>query len=176
MQFTQKLDQIEAALRRTHAPDGRPGRHRRLRPVPQGHQGAAANSRRSSPSTASGSAPTATSRRRAPCWTRHDPELRAMADEEIARLEPELAAHRGGAQGSAAAQGPQRREERRARNPRRHRRRRGHALRRRDLPHVLALRRDAGLEDGSHLVQRIGRGRAEGSHRAGERRARSTAS
>jgi peptide chain release factor 1 len=59
----------------------------------------------------------------------------------------------------AAAQGPQRREERGARNPRRHGRRRGHAVRGRDLPHVLALRRVAGLEDGSHLRQRVGRGR-----------------
>ena len=38
----------------------------------------------------------------------------------------------------AAAQGSERREERRARNPRRHGRRRGHAVRRRDLPHVHA--------------------------------------
>ena len=69
-----------------------------------------------------------------------DPELRAMAEEEVAHLEPELVAHRRAAQGPAAAQGPQRREERGARNPRRHRRRRSHAVRRRDLPHVLALR------------------------------------
>ena len=46
---------------------------------------------------------------------------------------------------------PTRRKERRARNPRRHRRRRSHAVRRRNLPHVLALRRNAALERGSDL-------------------------
>ena len=44
-------------------------------------------------------------------------------------------------------QGPERREERAPRDPRGHRRRRGRALRGRGLPHVLALRRAAGLED-----------------------------
>ena len=70
-----------------------------------------------------------------------DADLRAMAQEEIAALEPRAAGTRRGAQGSAAAQGSQRREERHPRNPRRHRRRRGLALCRRSLPHVHALRR-----------------------------------
>ena len=52
-------------------------------------------------------------------------------------------ADRGRAQDSAAAQGSERREERRARNPRRHGRRRGHAVCRRSLPHVHALRGNA---------------------------------
>ncbi len=50
------------------------------------------------------------------------------------------------------------------------------SVRGRNLPHVLALRGNAALESGSHVEQRIGRGRAEGSHRAGQRRTRSTAS
>ena len=79
-------------------------------------------------------------------------------------------AHRAGNQSPAAAQRSQRRKERGAGNPRRHGRRRSHALRRRDLPHVLALRGIAALAHRSHLRQRIGGGRTEGSHRAGERR------
>ena len=88
---------------------------------------------------------------------------------KLARLEPELARIEERDQSPAAAQGPQRREERGARNPRRHRRRRSHSVRRRDLSHVLALRRNAGLEDRSHFGQRIRGGRLEGSDRAGER-------
>ena len=60
-----------------------------------------------------------------------DPELRAMAAGRVAQLEPELVTDRGRAEGPAAAEGSERREERGARNPRRHRRRRGHAVRRR---------------------------------------------
>ncbi len=79
----------------------------------------------------------------APCSRKPIPSCARWPQEEIAALEPAAGAARGGAEGPAAAQGSQRREERRARNPRRHRRRRGHPVRRRDLPHVLALRRSA---------------------------------
>ena len=65
-----------------------------------------------------------------------DPDLRAMAEEEIAVTRSARARSRRRDQGPAAAQGSQRREERHPRNPRRHRRRRGLALCRRNLPHV----------------------------------------
>ena len=98
-----------------------------------------------------------------------DPDLRAMARGGNRAAGAGTGADRRRAQDSAAAQGSQRRKERGARNPRRHRRRRGHPVRRRNLPHVRALRRIAELEDRSHLQQRIVGGRAEGSDRAGQR-------
>ena len=82
--------------------------------------------------------------------TETDPDLRAMAEEEIAALEPRAIRPRRRAEGPAAAQGSQRREERHPRNPRRHRRRRSLALCRRDLPHVHPLRRATQLEDRSY--------------------------
>ena len=75
-----------------------------------------------------------------------------------------------GTQNSAAAQRSQRRERRGARNPRRHGRRRSHSVRRGNFPHVHPLRGNAALEGGSHFLQRIVRGRAQGSDGAGERR------
>ena len=101
-----------------------------------------------------------------------DADLRAMAEEEIAALEPRAAGPRRRAQGAAAAQGPQRREERDPRNPRRHRRRRGLALCRRNLPHVHALCRAEALEGRSALALRVRRRRLQGSDRHHRRRAR----
>ena len=74
-----------------------------------------------------------------------DDELRAVAEEELERLESARRRARGAAAQGAPAQGPQRRPQRGARDPRRHRRRRGQLVRRRALPHVLALRRAPGL-------------------------------
>ena len=65
-----------------------------------------------------------------------DPEMRAYAQEELTQLEERVGTGRRRAEGAAAAQGSERREERHPGNPRRHRRRRSHAVRGRDLPHV----------------------------------------
>ena len=79
--------------------------------------------------------------------TESDPDLRAMAEEEIAALAPREAALEEEIKVLLHSQGSQRREERDPRNPRRHWRRRGLSLRRRNLPHVHTLRRTASLED-----------------------------
>ena len=92
-----------------------------------------------------------------------------MAQEEVASWSRSWRDRRR-AEGSAASEGSQRRKERRARNSRRHGRRRSHAVRGRDLPHVRAVRGNARLEGGSHLVERVVGRRPEGSHRAGQRR------
>ncbi len=81
-----------------------------------------------------------------------DPDIRAMAQEELAHPRAAPRRRRRRAQSPAAAQGPQRREERHPRAPRRHRRRRGRALRRRGLPHVPPLRRAAQVEGRSPLA------------------------
>ena len=84
------------------------------------------------------------------------------------RTHPTGSARRRGrrrSESSAAAQRSQRRKEHHPRNPRRHRRRRSHALRRRNLPHVHPLRRNAALEGRSALVLGIFRRRPERSHR-----------
>ncbi len=94
-----------------------------------------------------------------------DPELREMAHEESARPRGEARRPRRRDPPAPDPQGPERREERPPRDPRRHRRRRGRALRGRGLPHVLALRRAAGLEDRRDLREPHGTGRAQGSHR-----------
>ena len=101
-----------------------------------------------------------------------DPEMLAYAKEELRKLEQRVARGRRRAEGPAAAQGSQRREERHPGNPRRHRRRRGHAVRGRDLPHVHALRRVAALEGGSAVDVGVERRRAEGSDRHHRRPAR----
>ena len=82
-----------------------------------------------------------------------DPELRQMATDEIARLEPELVRIEEELKVLLLPKDPARRKEHRARNPRRHRRRRSHAVRRRSVPHVHALRRIAALARGSDVGQ-----------------------
>ena len=69
-----------------------------------------------------------------------------MADAEKPALEQRRDRARAGDPARAAAQGRDGRAQRHPRNPRRHRRRRGLAVRRRPVPHVRALRRQAGLE------------------------------
>ena len=76
-----------------------------------------------------------------------DPDMRELAQEELATLTVERDRLLDDIKLLLVPEGPQRREERRPRNPRRHRRRRGGAVRRRSVPDVLALRRAAGLED-----------------------------
>ncbi len=90
MQFSQKLDDIEARFEELTA-------RWRTRPsspmatVPQNRQGAhrAGRDRRQIPRVEAGQAQSAT--KRAPMLDEPDPELRQMAQDEIARLEPELA-------------------------------------------------------------------------------------
>jgi protein subunit release factor A len=67
-----------------------------------------------------------------------DPEMKAMAEEEIAKLAPRE---------PASAEGSQRREKRHPRNSSGDWRRRGIAVCRRNLPHVSALCRAAQMED-----------------------------
>ncbi len=69
----------------------------------------------------------------------------------------------------AAAQGRDGRAQRHPRDPRRHRRRRGRAVRRRPLPHVRALRRQAGLEGRGDVGERRHDGRLQGDHRRDQR-------
>ena len=101
-----------------------------------------------------------------------DPELRTMAQDEVARLEPLLTQYEEELKVLMLPKDPQRREERRPRNPRRHGRRRGYAVRGRNLPHVWPLRRIARLEGRSNVRERFGRGRTEGSHRPDQRQPR----
>ena len=68
-----------------------PGRDRRRRRVPQSRQGAQRISRSRSASIASGKSAPAQLRQARGMLEEHDPELRQMADDEVARLEPELA-------------------------------------------------------------------------------------
>ena len=91
--------------------------------------------------------------------------MRELAQEElhVARDAARPAARRS--QAAAGSQGSQRRQERRPGNPRRHRRRRGGAVRVRPVPHVLAIRRAAGLARRSAEHQRQRRRRHQGSHR-----------
>ncbi len=76
-----------------------------------------------------------------------DPDLKAMAQEEVTRLEPELAAIEEELKVLLLPKDPLDEKNVVLGNPRRHGRRRSYAVRRRDLSHVQPLRRDAGLED-----------------------------
>ena len=90
MEYQKKLDDLEAKFEDFDAADGRPGGHRRRRGLPQSGQGAQRNR------TAVVQIPRIQDRRRtistmpAPMLNESDPELRDMAHEEVARLEPEL--------------------------------------------------------------------------------------
>ena len=98
-----------------------------------------------------------------------DPEMRAMAAAEKPALEASARRARTGDQARAAAQRCDGRAQRHPRNPRRHRRRRGGAVRRRPVPHVRALCRQAGLEGRGDLGQRRHDGRLQGDHRGNPR-------
>ena len=98
------------ALRRAYTTDGRSGRDRRCRTTtarsPRRHS-ETRRGRRQVPRVEAGGEPAL--RRLAAMLQESDPDLRAMAEEEVARLTPELALSRGRAQGPAAAQRSQRR-------------------------------------------------------------------
>ena len=94
--------------------------------------------------------------------------VRAEIDEAeaaIARLEEEL-------QRAAAAQGPQRGQERHRRDPRRRGRRGGQPLRQGPLRHVPALRRPHGLEARGAQGRRVRHGRVQRGHVPAEGRRR----
>ena len=81
-----------------------------------------------------------------------DADMREMAHEELRALEARCYCPRRRDPALLIPKDPND-EERGPRDPRRHGRRRGGAVRRRALPHVLALRGAAGLEGGRHLRQ-----------------------
>jgi protein subunit release factor A len=78
-----------------------------------------------------------------------DPELRAMAQEELLEAEERRVGQERALQTAVAAARPARRRQRVPGNPRRHRRRRSRAVRRRSAAHVCALCRTAWLDPGS---------------------------
>ncbi len=135
MQYRQRLDDVERRFEELTAQMADPAvisdpEHTAKSPRRK------ANYPRWSRSTASGKPPNGNLEQARAMLVETDPELKAMAEEEIAQTGARVVRYRGRAQGPAAAQGPQRREKRRARNPRRHGRRRSHFVRGRNFPHV----------------------------------------
>ncbi len=95
--------------------------------------------------------------RRSRCADRRQHERRRdAADGAKRKADAGGAARQAGAAAASGAdpQGRDGRPQRHPRNPRRHRRRRGGAVRRRSVPHVRALRRDAGLEGRNPVAER----------------------
>ena len=150
-------------LRGTDAPRQRSGRAGRSADLSHAHEGAggAAAARRQVPRVpAASSDELADAREMAASG---DAEMKALAEDEIPALETRARRARRRDSRPAHPEGSERRPQRRPRNPRRHRRRRGGALRRRSVPHVLALRRAQGLEGRRAVDQRNRRRRPEGS-------------
>ena len=101
-----------------------------------------------------------------------EPEMKALAEEEIdASKAPHRSARRRAAR-VAAAEGPERRPQHFSGDSRRHRRRRIGTVRRRPVAHVPALCRASPLDQRDDFRKRIRHGRLQGSHRAAGRRGR----
>ena len=98
-----------------------------------------------------------------------DPEIRELGRSELAALHARLEPLQGELRTLMLPKDPRDERNVAARDPRRNRRRRGEPVRGRPLPHVLALRRAAWLEDRSDELQLDGARRLQGDHRARRR-------